>query len=430
MGAGSAAAVTGPEKMYLSSDRGGDWKTGPTFMAAADNNNDVYEFRGVPFVSGELFLFSDSKFDGWKVNKRLTTEGKNDVAFDTDFSGRFIEGSMGCWKANNAGLYDITIDYSNSTIEVRQVAVGLAHVYRLKSAIRGNSGQVDIMTCSDGIWEYAGTLNEGQFGIQECDPATGTQTKWMGGACSVNDANTPVSFSDNEDSANSQSNLSGDYIVRYDPAKGTIVFIDTQDNIEGVFIDENGSAYVDEPQMTDLLLPYWVGDADTSRKLVRINDCEQAGLSSSIYGWVKYEDISDYEQWKLEINEAEKIASNTTNEHDCMNFNDAYYRCYQYCEGSRPGKKDGTVSAASVTGRRAPRAVPQKGSQNSRVARSFAMKDNTTGIEDIVTDGGESVEETDAPVVWYNLQGQRVSNPSGGIFIRQQGTKVTKEYIR
>lgn len=58
------------------------------------------------------------------------------------------------------------------------------------------------------------------------------------------------------------------------------------------------------------------------------------------------------------------------------------------------------------------------------------MKDNTTGVDDIVTDGGTSVEDTNAPVIWYNLQGQRIDNPSGGVFIRQQGSKVTKEYIR
>lgn len=37
--------------------------------------------------------------------------------------------------------------------------------------------------------------------------------------------------------------------------------------------------------------------------------------------------------------------------------------------------------------------------------------------------------DADAPVVYYNLQGVRVANPSGGAYIRVQGSKVEKVYI-
>ena len=42
----------------------------------------------------------------------------------------------------------------------------------------------------------------------------------------------------------------------------------------------------------------------------------------------------------------------------------------------------------------------------------------------------ETVDNTNAPVVYYNLQGMRVDNPQGGIFIRQQGTESTKVLIK
>ena len=42
----------------------------------------------------------------------------------------------------------------------------------------------------------------------------------------------------------------------------------------------------------------------------------------------------------------------------------------------------------------------------------------------------EAVDNTDAPVVYYNLQGMRVENPQGGIFIRQQSTESTKVLIK
>lgn len=42
------------------------------------------------------------------------------------------------------------------------------------------------------------------------------------------------------------------------------------------------------------------------------------------------------------------------------------------------------------------------------------------------------METTDenAPVEYYNLQGLRVLNPENGIYIRRQGSKVTKVIIR
>ena len=54
--------------------------------------------------------------------------------------------------------------------------------------------------------------------------------------------------------------------------------------------------------------------------------------------------------------------------------------------------------------------------------------DETSGVESVTTDGDAAA--ADAPVEWYNLQGVRVVNPQGGIFIRRQGAKVEKVAIR
>ncbi len=43
-----------------------------------------------------------------------------------------------------------------------------------------------------------------------------------------------------------------------------------------------------------------------------------------------------------------------------------------------------------------------------------------SGVEDVM------VEDADAPVEWFNLQGIRVANPENGIYIRRQGSKVEK----
>ena len=51
--------------------------------------------------------------------------------------------------------------------------------------------------------------------------------------------------------------------------------------------------------------------------------------------------------------------------------------------------------------------------------------DVVTGIDGINLDENDA----DAPVGFYNLQGQRVVNPSNGIYIRRHGSNVTKVRI-
>ena len=46
----------------------------------------------------------------------------------------------------------------------------------------------------------------------------------------------------------------------------------------------------------------------------------------------------------------------------------------------------------------------------------------TTGIDDIIVN--------EEPVEYYNLQGIKVDNPSKGIFIKKQGNKATKVYMK
>ena len=54
----------------------------------------------------------------------------------------------------------------------------------------------------------------------------------------------------------------------------------------------------------------------------------------------------------------------------------------------------------------------------------LAWQSATSGVSAVEAD------ETDAPAVYYNLQGIQVANPENGIYIVRRGNKVTKEYIR
>lgn len=51
----------------------------------------------------------------------------------------------------------------------------------------------------------------------------------------------------------------------------------------------------------------------------------------------------------------------------------------------------------------------------------------TSGVYDSVD---EITVDENAPVEYYNLQGVRVANPENGLYIRRQGSKVTKVLIK
>ena len=57
----------------------------------------------------------------------------------------------------------------------------------------------------------------------------------------------------------------------------------------------------------------------------------------------------------------------------------------------------------------------------------FAVEPKQSGVKDIVV---EEMEEVEAPVEYYNLQGVKVVEPSNGIFIKRQGNKVSKVYVK
>ena len=62
------------------------------------------------------------------------------------------------------------------------------------------------------------------------------------------------------------------------------------------------------------------------------------------------------------------------------------------------------------------------------VAEKFLFAVEMTGVENIET---EIVDENvDAPARYFNLQGVEVANPSNGIYIKLQGNRSSKVYIK
>ena len=61
---------------------------------------------------------------------------------------------------------------------------------------------------------------------------------------------------------------------------------------------------------------------------------------------------------------------------------------------------------------------------NGKLLSLFYPAEGESGIADI------ELNADDAPVEFFNLQGVRVENPESGLYIRRQGSKVSKVIIR
>lgn len=58
---------------------------------------------------------------------------------------------------------------------------------------------------------------------------------------------------------------------------------------------------------------------------------------------------------------------------------------------------------------------------------NWLTEDQISGVEDVITD---AIDNENAPVEYFNLQGVRVENPANGLYIKRQGNKVSKVIIR
>ncbi len=67
--------------------------------------------------------------------------------------------------------------------------------------------------------------------------------------------------------------------------------------------------------------------------------------------------------------------------------------------------------------------APAKAPAEFNLPMIFKASTEDAGINDITVDNN-------APVVYYNLQGVQVANPSNGIYIRRQGNKSTKVLVK
>lgn len=212
---------------------------------------------------------------------------------------------------------------------------------------------------------------------------------------------------------------------------------------------------------------------DKCRMLLSVSQKENVSAEDLTNQWVKYEDrdpsketayhyfysddviepndprydvMLNSAQFGDQISRRNQWALNKNHEdiHDCRNFNKAWYRGYMVAEDKNLQDIRNEVNIddlyfanhpmAKKNGGRKEIRMSMMGNDENRVARTFFMKDNTSGIEETLDDdlGKFEFDEDSGEVQYYNLQGQRILNPvDGQVYIVKRGHEATKEvYIR
>lgn len=212
---------------------------------------------------------------------------------------------------------------------------------------------------------------------------------------------------------------------------------------------------------------------DKCRMLLSVNQKENVSADALTNQWVKYEDRDPSKEtayhyfysddviepndprYDVMLNSAQfgdqiarrnqwALNKNHNDIHDCRNFNKAWYRGYMVAEDATLEDIRNEVNIddlyfanhpmAKKNGGRKEIRMSMMGNDENRVARTFFMKDNTSGIEETLDDdlGKFEFDEDSGEVQYYNLQGQRILNPvDGQVYIVKRGHEATKEvYIR
>ena len=404
------------------------------------------------------------------------------------------KGYKGAWRVSEAGKYKITVDFSSddgkqyvtvtkltgATFTINgTTAPKICGVYVGIDTHWTETATFTKVSDTEYTYTFTATQENAYFGLYDS-----AGIKFVPGGLTLTDglaSTTSFTETDKEFVGNDTSNeckISGlttdtEYVLTLknedgtvtltieagdDPTPGPETTVVTSEMIAGMIPTLPGAMYqVFEFEKTN--------NSDGKEKVLNAKGYNGVdAVTPANYYWVKYEDESVYyndgvlntniyaasdnprrdditedddSDWKLED-------STDKNYHDCRNFSDAYYRVYmqntevpagyQVWEG-RPSAPTPTVltggfemAAAERTSIVNPHYGKDKLNVAQRVARTIFVESNTTGIEDVISP--ETSDDADAPVVFYNLQGMRVENPSNGIYIRVQGKTTTKVYIK
>lgn len=419
-----------------------NWKS----VAMTEISTNVYQLTiNLPgnYYGGQNFNFNDGS-SGWGNNSASINlaDGKS-----TSFTCYI---NQNCWIAGS-GTYTFTLNTSTKSLTVLKGTPApslnspvISIVGHNNPAINGVARGAKYFTVKI---DHAST-NPGTKIYYTIDYSTGTASA---SSATVSTSSTPYT---------------GEFQI---PARCVIKAIDTKDGASSAVASQGHTQSVtfawETPDAQDRLKKFRVkvlseeGKGYNAKLTLVLEDHDNAadygGKNDTPYSWAKYEDFDAYEEFKnthsfsYDIDDATDHAptpntdkngfldleSNDTDTHYARNFTPAYYRAYVQSDvapssvGSnrvRPYAENDSDSSWETNPN--PAAGNIDPYANARIAYTLpvAYDDTPTGVEDVIADGAISSDDANAPVVYYNLQGVRVENPSNGIFIRVQGKKTEK----
>jgi hypothetical protein len=483
------ATKTAPDELYLIGDfEGNSWLTGGGIKMT--KNGDVFTATTPALVANssdsstghfQMITSVPSSWNDVSAKSRYTAASKNQAVVEgTSYTVLNGDSNNYDWTGQIGYTYTVTFDFSTMKLTVTATPPE-TKIYLYGNIYGGDSWSntdnklagKQMPKVSDGVYTLEDvTFSVGSNGNAYFFFADGVYTSWdattstsntitnyMAGSGQVEvKVDTPVKYSTSHTSHMEFYIPAGDYDVTINLNDGTVTLSSPIDESEGddtvTLTYVTDLSVVDKPTADAQLTEFGVGSlAITNKKVLTVTlQGETQNDADAKIGWIKYEDLSNYtsKEWYLSDNteadyEAYLAANNLqagyTNwagkfitgdrtwaldssdnaaSHDCRNFSQAYYRVYVYKTTEHKAKKSGVST----------KTVPAK-SVSTRVALSIDMPENTTGVDEITIDNdNQSVNDADAPVEYYNLQGIRISNPSNGIYIRRQGNSVSKEYVR
>lgn len=432
-------------------DPDGSWGT---FEVATLNDAGEYVWN-VNLAAGALVTFTDINENNWdKINSSTRYgSGSNDLTIDDSkikVAQNLVKGSQNCFKMQTGGNYTITADISNLKVTFDKKSLNAPAISFQEVT---NSGTAAYHTATI-TTEYEG----GKLYYTYDDPSTTANPKWrryyneafqVSGNCEIwayvetADGTSPYGYGiwnktykyEWENEAQGQLNK---FRVKIDDFKDT---------------DNNGNR--------TLKITY-IGDGDFAKK---------GYYNNSPFSWAKYSDYKEFDKYNASKPEdlaeyvdhlpsndgitfayGPNVQDNRTDTHVCRFYTKSYYRAYvqthyevapveqkdtflptpansprKYAAGQDEPQGNGVWN--SVAGSTAGNVDPYA---TTRVAiTAYTSPDDslgTTGVEDIVTD--DDAIDNDAPVIYYNLSGVRVVNPANGFYIRVQGTRAEKIYVK
>lgn len=372
------------------------------------------------------------------------------------------------------GTYDITVDFSDAANPYFTISEYTAPVSTTWKYSTSSNGSKTTIVETDGTYSFTQTLSDGNsiyLWLNDKGYMYDESGYSSGGAYWITDSKTSTKLKEISGYLyfhNDKSEGAGTYTFEISKS-GSDWYLAVTKKEEGGGNNENPEGYgetvlgftIETPDPKLILTSYYIPTPEFGPNSKGVNKQlevkhSHAGQKELEYTWVKYHDrdagysqawmyyeaddnipavdesriaiIKSHSWYQNSKYNAESIAgrahavnNNTGASHDCRNFDDAYYRVYGEMP-EHPGRAK-AVAKARLRGH----VVPANLDKKARVAYTLAVSDNTSGIDEVVTDAAA----TDAAPVYYNLQGVVVANPQAGqVYIVRRGETVTKELYR